>query len=625
MSSHADPALVDRRSSRATFRFEHSLRIFILVAVLSLFYPFTSSAADSPPLFLSSSPALRTARDRSTLRPQSTSGWYYAEDSRHWYYQLPSSSETLKTGWHHDVDGFTYYFDPSDGHMLAGAHQIDGIEYRFLSERDRGNYHQDHFGAWFYQANGLAPYGSLLSSHARSDHTHSPAAARPADADRDASLIDSSEIVTDRITIPPKASPSELRRGESTASPSETKREEIVASPSELPHPEDAPATPSEPPRAEEIPPTTSETETPDPPTPPEDERRHSHTEDPSVRCIAHDDWSTILAHRDAYSDCIEQHCTARLDLCGPAISQPLPSADTATQHYPLYVSLVDDRDGELTLAQAYAIPELNAVPMYVGTSEYPGPEDAPVYRQTNRGGLLATWLFRMLSGSRDGQQHSFYLEEADGTRILHTLRYPGYQIRIPDEAAGQDDARPSDGAESHGGSPLPLQKSVKRLSQGYQLEGAPGYHTKYLNYLSGKRPKESSLTQLCSEKQSSAALWFPSAQELHDYTLTETDEKQYTILDEDGVPLLSMFLRSEHCLPALIGSWRSAEAYWLRSTPSAYAREEICDDLGLTDDDTRAAVPLDEYFLQADADGRIHAAHSDVCAAVRLTFTVGG
>ena len=261
---------------------------------------------------------------------------------------------------------------------------------------------------------------------------------------------------------------------------------------------------------------------------------------------------------------------------------------------------------------------------MYVGTSEYPGPEDAPVYRQTNRGGLLATWLFRMLSGSRDGQQHSFYLEKADGTRILHTLRYPGYTLRIPDEAAGQDDARPSDGAESHGGSPLPLQKSVKRLSQGYQLEDAPGYHTKYLNYLSGKRPKESSLTQLCSAKQSSAALWFPSAQELHDYTLMETDEKQYTILDEDGVPLLSMFLRSEHCLPALVGSWRSAEAYWLRSTPSAYAREEICDDLGLTDDDTRAAVPLDEYFLQAGADGRIHVAHYDECAAVRLIFTVG-
>lgn len=583
MSSHADPALVDRRSSRAPSRFEHSVRIFILVAVLSLFYPFTSSAADSPPLFLSSSPALRTARDRSTLRPQFTSGWYYAEDSRHWYYQLPSSSETRKTGWHHDVDGFTYYFDPSDGHMLSGAHQIDGIEYRFLPERDRGNYHQNHLGTWFYQANGLAPYGSLLSSHARADHAHSPAAARPADADRDASLIDSSEIVTDRITIPPKASPSELKRAESVASPSETKRDETVASPSESPRVEG---------------------------TPPEDERQHSHTEDPSVRCIAHDDWSTILAHRDAYRDCIEQHCTARLDLCGPTISQPLPSADTATQHYPLYVSLVDDREGKLTFAQAYAIPDLDDVPMYVGTSEYQGTEDAPVYRQTNRGGLLATWLFRMLSGSRDGKQHSFYLEE-DGTRILHKLRYPGYQIRIPEE-----DAR--------GGDLLPLEKSVKRLSQGYQLEGAAGYPTKYLNYLSGKQPKESRLTQLCSEKQSSATLWFPSAQELHDYTLTETDEKQYTILDEDGVPLLSMFLRSEHCLPALVGSWRSAEAYWLRSTPSAYAREDICDDLGLTDEKRRAEVPLEEYFLQADADGRIRAAHYDECAAVRLIFTVG-
>lgn len=216
----------------------------------------------------------------------------------------------------------------------------------------------------------------------------------------------------------------------------------------------------------------------------------------------------------------------------------------------------------------------------------------------------------RRMSGSRDGKQHSFYLEDG-GTRILHKLRYPGYQIRIPEE-----DAR--------GGDLLPLERCVKRLSQGYQLEGATGYPTKYLNYLSGKQPKESRLTQLCSEKQSNATLWFPSAQELHDYTLTETDEKQYTILDEDGIPILSMFLRSEHCLPALVGSWRSEEAYWLRSTPSAYAREDICDDLGLTDDDTRAKIPLDEYFLQADADGRIRAAHYDECAAVRLIFTVG-
>ena len=565
MSSRADLALVDRRSSRAPVRFEPLVFISTLVAVLSFFMPLTSSAAELPPLSLSLSPSLRTAHTRSTLLPQSSTGWYYAEDSRHWYYRLPDSSSSRKTGWHHDVDGFSYYFDPTDGHMLSGAHQIDGIEYRFLPERDRGNYHQDARGAWFYQPNGLAPYGSLLSSHSRDGHKTSPAAARPDGADRDPAIIDSSEIVTDRITIPPKASPSEVER------------EETVASPSELP--------------------------------PPEDERLHRHTEDPSVRCIATDDWPTILAHRDAYRDCIEQHCTARLALCGPAISWPLPSTESRAAHYPLYVSLVDDRDGKLSFAQAYAIPELRSVPMYVGTSAYPDTDGSTVYKQTNRGGLLATWLFQLLNGSRNGKELSFYLEE-DGRPEPYRFSYPGYTIRIPDGTGA-------------GGDVLPLEKSVKRISQGYQLEDTKLSRTKYQNYLSGKQPKESKLTQLCSEKQSRAALWFPSAQELHDYTLPEAGTELDPALDEDGAPLLSMYLRSEHCLPALVGSWRSAEAYWLRSTPSAYAREAVCDELGLSSE-SRAAVPLEEYFLQADADGSIHAAHYDERAAVRLIFTVG-
>ena len=207
MSSDADLALVDRRSSRAPVRFEPLVLISMMVAVLSFLFSLTSSAAEPPPLFASSSPALRTARARSTLLPQSSTGWYYAEDSRHWYYQLPSSSGTLKTGWHHDVDGFSYYFDPTDGHMLSGAHQIDGIEYRFLPERDRGNYHQDARGTWFYRWNGLAPYGSLLSSHSLDGHKSSPATARPADADRDMTIIDSSEVVANQITIPTESFP----------------------------------------------------------------------------------------------------------------------------------------------------------------------------------------------------------------------------------------------------------------------------------------------------------------------------------------------------------------------------------------------------------------------------------
>lgn len=582
MSSSPDPALVDLRTSRTFVRFEHPVLSLFLIAVLSFFIPLSSSAAE--PLPFSSS---------SSLRPPSPTGWYYTEASRDWYYRLSSTSPSLKTGWHHDVDGFTYYFDPSDGHMLAGSHTIDDIEYSFLPERDRGNYHQDSLGAWFYRANGLAPYGSLLQSRSRNDRHATPAATRPADADRDHGLINSEDLVTDRITIPPKASPSELTR------------EDEMASPSELPREEASTATPSE------IP-------------PPSDERDHAHTSDPSVHCIATDDWSTILANRDAYGDCITHHCTALLYLSGPPVSWPLPSTDSTTQDYPLYVSLVDDRDGQLSFAQAYAIPELSAVPMYVGSSLHAS-ESAPTYRQSNVGGLCDTWLFRTLVGTEKNAPFSFYLEEDDGTYSQHRFNYPGYQIRIP--AAD----------EERGAALLPLRSTKRYISRGYPAEAPRVERNRYTTYLSDERKTEATLPQLFTRgTMKSSPLWFPSTQELVEYTIMEMETEaadastsrvrqtssgsaiRYMPLDANGDPLLSIYLKSERPLPALVDSWRSDEPYWLRSTPSAYLCDETYMNLGMSDTATR-----DEYFLQADRTGSIRAAHYDDTAAVRLLFTV--
>lgn len=637
----------------------HSHQRFLLIFLFVFFIlPSRSAMAAEPPnashppsRTVSASPALRTSRARNALRPQSDTGWYYADDSRHWYYQVPEqsssllttappsasppdaqdSSPLLKTGWHHDVDGFTYYFDPSDGHMLAGTHTIDGIEYSFLPERDRGNYHQDSLGIWFYRANGLAPYGSLLFSRSRSDRHATPAATRPANADRDHGLIDSEDLVTDRITIPPKASPSELTRDDgsdtgTTTTPSEPPREEdSTTTPSEIPREGDTLSTPSEPPRIEDTaptapdpespdpaetpdppsPPETPDPETPDPPAPPSDDRHHSHTSDPSIHCIATDDWSTILANRDAYSNCIEHHCTALLYLSGPPVSWPLPSTDTTTQDYPLYVSLVDAHDAQLTFAQAYAIPELSAVPMYVGTRLHAS-ESAPTYKQTNAGGLFATWLFRTLIGTEKNALFTFYLDNEDGTRTHHTFTYPGYQIRIP--AVDED----------HSSARLPLQENVKYISRGYRAENAPAEKTFYPRYLARKSMKESKLAQLYREAESKSSLWFPSAQELREYTLTKTEENAYLTLDDEGDPLLSMYLKPERYIPALAESWRSDESYWLRSTPSAYLSEDTYAEQGMSDVATR-----DEYFLQADSAGNIRAAHYDDTAAVRLIFTV--
>lgn len=621
-----------------------ALRLTLLFVMLALLSSLSVPAAEPPnsayppSRTVSASPVLRTSRARNPLRPQSDTGWYYADDSRHWYYQVPEqstsllttappsaspldaqdSSPLLKTGWHHDIDGFTYYFDPSDGHMLAGSHTIGGIEYSFLPERDRGNYHQDSLGTWFYRANGLAPYGSLLFSRSRSDRHTTPAASRPGDTDRDHGLIDSEDLVTDRITIPPKASSSELTRDDdpdtdTAATPSELPREDdSISTPSELPREDDSPATPSEPPRSEDTPPTTPDpdspdpAETPDPPAPPSDDRDHAHTSDPSVHCIATDDWSTILANRDAYGDCIEHHCTALLYLSGPPVSWPLPSTDTTTQDYPLYVSLVDDRDGQLTFAQAYAIPELSAVPMYVGTSLHDS-ESTPTYKQSNLGGLCDTWLFRTLVGTGTNSPFKFYLEDEDGTYSQHEFNYPGYQIRIPNAD------------EKRGTSLLPLQSTKKYISRGYQAETPRVERNRYTTYLSDERKTESNLPQLFTKsKMKSSLLWFPSAQELHEYTLTKTEENTYLPLDDDGDPLLSMYLKPEHYVPALADSWRSDEFYWLRSTPSAYLSEDTYVEQNMSAETTR-----DEYFLQADSAGNIRAAHYDDTAAVRLIFTV--
>ena len=671
-----------RTSSHSHHRF---LLIFLFVVFIlssrSAMAAEPPNAAHPPSRTVSASPALRTSHARNALRPQSDTGWYYADDSRHWYYQVPNqssllittppsasspdaqdSSSLLKTGWHHDIDGFTYYFDPSDGHMLAGSHTIDGIEYSFLPERDRGNYHQDSLGTWFYRANGLAPYGSLLFSRSRGDCDHTSAKARPSVPTRDKTLIDSEDLITDRLTIPPKASPSELARDDdpdtgTTATPSElTRDDDSTATPSELPREDDSTATPSEPPRSKDTPPTapdpdspdpatppespdpeapdpgetpdppsppeTPDPETPDPPAPPSDDRDHAHTTDPSVHCIATDDWSTILANRDAYAGCVKQHCTALLYLSGPPVSWPLPTTDTATQDYPLYVSLVDDRDGQLTFAQAYAIPELSDVPMYVGTSLHDS-ESTPTYKQSNLGGICDTWLFSTLVGTGTKSPFRFYLEEEDGTYSQHEFNYPGYQIRIPDAD------------ENRGAALLSLQSTKRYISRGYQAETPRIERNRYTTYLSDERKTESNLPQLFTKgKMKSSQLWFPSTQELTEYTIVETEATgesisrasqttagssiSYTPQDANGNPLLSIYLKSERHIPNLADSWRSDESYWLRNTPSAYLSKETYENIGMSDTATR-----DEYFLQSDSDGSIHAAHYDDTAAVRLIFTI--
>ena len=259
---------------------------------------------------------------------------------------------------------------------------------------------------------------------------------------------------------------------------------------------------------------------------------------------------------------------------------------------------------------------------MYVGTSLHDS-ESTPTYKQSNLGGICDTWLFRTLVGTGTNSPFKFYLEDEDGTYSQHEFNYSGYQIRIPDAD------------ENRGTALLPLQSTKKYISRGYPAETPRVERNRYMTYLSDGRKTESNLPQLFTKgKMKSSQLWFPSTQELAEYTIVKTEATdtsiyrasqtpsgnsiKYTPLDANGNPLLSLYLKSERHIPALADSWRSDESYWLRSTPSAYLSDETYSEQGMSDVATR-----DEYFLQADSAGNIRAAHYDDTAAVRLIFTV--
>ena len=259
---------------------------------------------------------------------------------------------------------------------------------------------------------------------------------------------------------------------------------------------------------------------------------------------------------------------------------------------------------------------------MYVGSSLHDS-ESTPTYKQSNLGGLCDTWLFRTLVGTGTNSPFKFYLEDEDGTYSQHEFNYPGYQIRIPNAD------------EKRGTALLPLQSTKKYISRGYQAETPRVERNRYTTYLSDGRKTESNLPQLFTKgKMKSSQLWFPSTQELAEYTIVETEAadastsrdsqttagnaSSYTPQDANGDPLLSIYLKSERHIPAIADSWRSDESYWLRSTPSAYLSEQAYTEQGMADEANR-----DEYFLKADSAGNIRAAHYDDIAAVRLIFIV--
>lgn len=91
-------------------------------------------------------------------------GWFI-DLQGDWYY-FQESDRSMKTGWHHDEnDGHWYYLNLADGKMLTGWQAIEGKEYFFQPDKDRGNYYfDDRQAKWEYSDNGSIPYGAMYTN-----------------------------------------------------------------------------------------------------------------------------------------------------------------------------------------------------------------------------------------------------------------------------------------------------------------------------------------------------------------------------------------------------------------------------------------------------------------------------
>lgn len=422
-------------------------------------------------------------------------GWVLAPDRTTWHYyhsELPSGlPEDRARGWFRDAsDGCTYYLDPSDGHMVDGIVTIDGAEYVFVSHRDRGNYFPDDLGFHRYQANGLAPYGSLMMRLGRPDPDATRRRARRAER-REASASDAAREHTAEET------PDDTEAPDGSASPSDLAAPGDAASPSDLATPGDA----ADPAGAEGA-----------------AEPAHAGP------CIITDPWEVITAQPGAYAACILQGCTKEIDLVGEEIVIPettaadldtpgafenylaMLQAERPEVHYPIIVTPIavqsgntlnadpgaagtGSSDASLVFAMAEANPDLmlpmQAAPTFAseaglqytnGISSIPG---------SAAGGFAGSFLWQVLYGSRT-QPYSFYVTDsaAGADAVGAGGGTEAGDAAGADTGTGSTDARASRiASRSYGGlrlvytdaagneAALPTRAEKHALARGYTIE----------------------------------------------------------------------------------------------------------------------------------------------------------
>ncbi len=438
----------------------------------------------------------------------------------------------LRRQWFQDPEDHYWYYLDRDGWMLTGLQELDGIRYRFRDRPHQGNYVPDTddnaitddrgTGFYSYRANGRPTYGSLIEILGDT--------ARDSDGSDKASH-GMREIVrnTEREAKKPAATGSDLP----------VSRPEI-SSASDLPKPDQRAS-------ASDISPTDPGAENERRQELEEDEQIHSHIDrDEDSHCIAYDLWSRILQHPLDYEDCFENRCTSRLYLTGTDIS--LPDEDTSengeedrTLHIPLYVSLLrspSDSEGQLELVQAYAAEAL-FLPMQMGVEDSAGAEP-----RGNAGGAGETLPWALLNGG------TYHWTEAGGPE--HSEDYEGFRLCSRERESYLQ---------------LPLEETLQFGSRGFTAETQLARDSwQYLDWRdSGFDGRGEDISFLCRTKGS---FHFLSEQNLFGTAAAS----------------LPLPLKEERHYLAAEDTWRSADSYWLGSTPCSgmflLDREELLDDL---------------------------------------------
>lgn len=503
-------------------------------------------------------------------------------------------TDCLRKQWFQDPDDRYWYYLDRDGWMLTGLQELDGIRYRFRNRPDQGNYLPDTddpalidehgTGFYSYRANGRPTYGSLEEILGEPEH--------------DAGGDSERRQEEDRKEQEKRREPEKLQELKATAS-ERPKTERSSAS--DLPRPDQKAS-------ASDISPTDPGAENERRQELEEDEQVHSHIDrDEDRHCIAYDLWSRILQHPLDYKDCFENRCTSRLYLTGAAIS--LPGEDTPeagvedrTLHIPLYVSLLrspSDSEGHFELVQAYAVDAL-FLPMHTGVEDSNGTEP-----RGNAGGAGESLPWSMLNGG------TYRWTEASGPE--HSEDYEGFRLCS---------------REREGYAQLPLEETVQLGSRGFLAEtqlARDGWQ--YLGWRDGGfTGSGEDISFLC---RTTGSFRFLSEQNLFGTAAAS----------------LPLPLKGDRYYPAAEDTWRSADSYWLGSTPCSGMfvadREELLDDLypAMTGpvaqlDYTAAGrhyllydaeAALDDALFEdpARADRRIGAAETTERQMLRLRFSL--